>query len=119
MASAPINPFYQVENRPAAPSLFKPARVCCCCSAESLAGRPGRGQPNIVTLIPLVYRKGSGKGRQAYSRAVWICERCLSKALTSGRLGWIGGEARALWSAIQASLLDRYSAMVHEDGKSA
>lgn len=102
-----------------APSLFKPARVCCCCSAASAAGRPGKGQPSIVTLIPLVYRKGKGKAGQAYSRGVWICERCLSKALTTGRLGWIGGEARALWSAIQASLLERYSAMLHEDGANA
>jgi hypothetical protein len=100
-------------------SLFKPKRICCVCLAESTNGsrKPIAGEPNIIAISPLIYRRGSGKAQLRNAGRVQICEECLTKALTSGRLGWMSDKSAKLWTAMRSALLDCYSAMSEGDAK--
>ena len=100
------------------PRLFPSRRVCCLCGADASSHLRGRipGEPNILAITPLLYRRGSGKGRLRNAQSIHICESCLAKSLTPGRLRWNErqGDER-LWEAFRSSLLDRYSSMLKED----
>jgi len=68
-------------------------------------------------ISPLIYRRGSGKAQLRNAGRVQICEECLTKALTSGRLGWMSDKSAKLWTAMRSALLDCYSAMSEGDAK--
>lgn len=97
-------------------SLYPATRICCVCKAEArnqMRTRP-KGDPNIVSLTPLIYRRGNGKATLKNSLRIQVCEPCLVTALTAGRLHW-AFEDNKLWDAIRESILNRYSAMLRED----
>lgn len=102
------------------PALFKPKRVCCVCQAEASYGskKPVAGEPVIVAISPVVYRRGASKGQLRNAPRVQVCEACLTKALTTGRLGWLSGDGGKLWNALRSSLLDCYGIMVENDNLS-
>jgi hypothetical protein len=71
-------------------------------------------EPNIIAITPVIYRRGVGKGELKNAKAILVCETCLTRALTGGRLNWGLNERGGwkLWAAIRQSLLNRYSGMV-------
>jgi len=92
----------------AEPRLFKPSRVCCVCGASVVAWRRSLGAEDakILTLTPLLYGRGSGKGAQRCAASVLICDGCLIREIAPHR--WrIGGSK--LWDAVSASLAKCYS----------
>lgn len=99
------------------PTLYKNVRVCVVCGAEAPARvLPGERSPVVMlTITPLLYRRGSGKGTLKNARGVTVCEPCYVQAVTAGRLGWFHKSATLLWAALQQSLSDRYNAMLRDD----
>jgi hypothetical protein len=101
------------------PSLYILKRACCDCGAEADGNTRKRkpGEPNIIAITTVIYRRGEGKGTLKSAQRVQICEDCLTKALTGGRLSWTGRERGGgkLWGALRSSLLDRYSSMCEAD----
>lgn len=99
--------------------LYEMRRTCCVCEASAKGNRRrlDPGEPNIAAISMLIYYRGEGKGQLNNARRVNICVPCLNQALTNGRLTWATGNlaARKLWSALQLSLLDRYSGIVEAD----
>lgn len=98
--------------------LFSLKRVCCVCGGEATANRRERDpeEPNIIAITPVVYRRGAGKGRLQNAPRVQVCEDCLVKALTGGRLSWLGDKSAAkLWESLRESLLNRYSAAIEDE----
>lgn len=100
-----------------APTLYKATRVCCDCGAEVPSGRRQQapGGVNLVSITPLIYRRGNGKGQLKNAHQVVICETCLIKSITSGRLGWISTGESKLWTALKQSLTDRYNSLLEAD----
>lgn len=102
-----------------APTLYEMKRVCCVCDASAKGNRRrlDPGEPNIAAISMLIYYRGEGKGQLNNARRVNVCVPCLTQALTGGWLIWGPGNlaVRKLWSALQASLLDRYSSIVEAD----
>jgi hypothetical protein len=100
-------------------SLYTLKRVCCVCGGEATGNtrRPIPGEPNILAITPVLYRRGEGKGTLKSAQRVQVCEECLTRALTGGRLSWAGGDRGGwkLWAAMRSSLLDRYSGMCEAD----
>jgi hypothetical protein len=70
----------------------------------------------ILAITPIVYFWPAGRAASMTKNAlrIRICEECLAKALTTGRLPWAGDEAVKLWEALQGSLLELYEAMKQE-----
>lgn len=101
------------------PSLYTLKRVCCVCEAEAIGNTRKRrpGEPNIIAISATMYRRGSGKGQTKGVSGVQVCEECLTRALTGGRLSWAGGDRGGwkLWAALRSSLLNRYSGMCEAD----
>lgn len=101
------------------PSLYVLKRVCCVCGCEAAGNMRKRtdGEPNILAITPILYRRGEGKGTLKSAMRVQVCEECLTRALTGGRLSWAGGDRGGwkLWAALRSSLLDRYSGMCEAD----
>jgi hypothetical protein len=99
--------------------LFTPKRVCCICRTEATGNLRKRnpGELNIVSITPLLYRRGTGKGELKNGGSVQICEPDLVKALTSRPLACNGeaNEASLLWAALQTSLSGLYSGMAEAD----
>src|SRR5271166_1138585 len=106
-------------GRALTPSLYVLKRVCCVCGAEATGNTRKRApsEPNILAITPLIYRRGQGKGEIRSAMRVQVCEDCLTRALTGGRLSWAGGDRGGwkLWGAMRSSLLDRYSGMCEAD----
>ncbi len=84
------------------PSLFRPNRVCLACGCEASSGSktPVPSEPIIVAINPTVTRRGTGKSVTQAAISVRICEKCLAKAASDGRLIWGGKEAEKLGRAI-------------------
>lgn len=100
------------------PTLYKVLRTCCDCGIEAPAKKRGGplGPVNMISIAPLIYRHGGNKGRQRTGATVNICEPCLVKSITMGRLSWLKGNIR-LWTALQSSLTDCYNAHLLDDVK--
>lgn len=99
-------------------ALFKPVRVCCCCGAQATNNTRERipGEPNIIAISMVIYRRGKNKAALKSTRRIQVCEECLTSALTDGRLTWTAkSNQHKLWEAIRASVLDRYSEMCEKD----
>lgn len=97
-------------------SQFPSKRVCCICRCEATGGRKKRvpGEPNILAITPVIYRRGSGKGQLRNAPKIVICETCMVYAVTSS--GWkLPKESKSLWEAIRESISYRYSAMAEGD----
>ena len=74
------------------------------------------GKPNILAITPLLYRKGTGKGKLKNGLSIQICEPDLVKALMAPPFDpKRQKEASLLWAALQASLCGLYSGMVEGD----
>jgi hypothetical protein len=102
------------------PTLFKPKRICCVCEVEASHNQRTRliGEPIIIALSTVIYRRGAGsKGELKSAQRVQVCEDCLTRALTGNRLSWGVGDKGGwkLWAAIRSALLDRYSGMREAD----
>jgi len=99
------------------PSLFPPKRICCVCGCEASSGAktPPPGEPEIVSVSQVVYRRGKGKGQLRNAQRVQVCADCLTKTLTAGRLAWLTGENTKLWNALRSTLLDCYGKMTEDD----
>jgi hypothetical protein len=98
-------------------SLLAHRKVCCVCGCEArdrMRYRP-LGDPNILAITPILYRRGQNKGDLKNAPRIQVCEPCLVKALTEGRLIWTSKEIQNLWHALRESILVRYSSMVSED----
>lgn len=92
--------------------LYQIKKVCCVCGGEATANlrSPDPTEPNIIAITPVMYRRGHGKGQLKNAPRVQVCEACLTKALTSDRLSWLGDKsATRLWNAIRESILNSYS----------
>ncbi len=100
-------------------SLFRPKRVCCVCGCEASSGRrePIAGEPRILAITAVVYRRGSGKGQLRNAPKVQVCEECLSRARTNGRLTWMNGNdaARKFGDAIGAAIFKAYTKLAEDD----
>lgn len=94
-------------------------RVCCVCDCEAASGRKklARGEPRIIAISAVIYRRGTGKGQLRNAPRVQVCDTCLEKALTNGRLTWIGGNeaAKRLWAAMSSSILSTYEYLTLDD----
>jgi hypothetical protein len=101
------------------PTLYKLNRVCSVCEAEAAGNSRSRlpSEPNIIAISFTIYRRGNGKGILKSAQRVQVCEECLIRALTGGRLVWAGGDKGGwkLWGAIRRSLLSRYRGMVEAE----
>jgi hypothetical protein len=101
------------------PSLFIQKRICCVCESEAPSNLRELlpGEPNIIALSMTIYRRGKGKGELKAVKRVQVCESCLARALTGGRLIWAGGDRGGwkLWAAIRSNLLIRYSTLIEDE----
>ena len=97
-------------------SLFKQKRTCCVCEAQATFGarKPIQGEPNIISISPVIYMRGTGKGQLRNAPKVQICATCLTKALAGGTFG-IGVQDKKLWLALGQSLSSGYSALLDAD----
>lgn len=99
-------------------SLFpaRPARQCVVCHCEVSTGRKKRdsAEPVFLAITPVMYRRGTGKGQLRNAAKVNICESCLAKACSNGRLGWFQGKS-PLWVALRASLADCLTTLAEND----
>lgn len=97
-------------------ALFRPDRFCIVCGCKASNGRKQRdpNEPVMIAVTPVLYRRGAGKGQLRNAPRVNVCQDCLSKAATNGRLNWFQGES-PLWLALRTSLLDCLSKMVDTD----
>lgn len=96
-------------------SLFPKKRVCCVCASEATPGRKRiAGEPNVLAITPVMYRRGTGKGQLRNAPKIVICESCLVRALVSSRLG-LPKEAQKMWNAFRESISFRYGSMAEED----
>lgn len=97
------------------PTLYILKRTCCVCDAEATGNtrKPIPGEPNIISISFVIYRRGRGKGETRNAQRVQICESCLVKALHYGQS--MDGATLLLWEAIQESLMNRYSDMCEAD----
>jgi len=95
----------------------KPPRVCCVCACEASNGsrQPVAGEPVVLAITPIVYRRGNGKGRVRNASRVHVCEKCLTKAATSGRLEWINSTSPKLLRALSSAILDCLVIMTQDD----
>jgi hypothetical protein len=98
------------------PKLLKDRRACCACGVTASCGKriPVPGEPNIVAISLVIYRRGVGKGQLSAAPRVQICQDCLVKAL-AGSLFGAGREGSRLWGALRESISFRYSSMVEAD----
>jgi hypothetical protein len=97
--------------------LIAQTRTCVVCG-KTTTPRPrvvNPSDPRILAITPVMYFKGAGKCLLKNCRKVQICDQCLVKATTNGRLGWLNNNSTALWDALRASLADCYSYMVQTD----
>ena len=99
------------------PTLYKVKRVCCVCGGEASSGLHKRiqSEPNVIAIIPYVYRRGAGSGKLKNASAVQVCEPCLVRALVSLQLQI--GVTGKLWIAVRDSISNRYSAMIESEVK--
>jgi hypothetical protein len=100
------------------PTLYKVKRRCCICGAEATRnrGKLAPGEPGIVSITPVIYRGGRIKELTHACPRVEVCERCLVLACTEG---WLKSEVRwrALWEALQDSILRTYKLLDAKDGQ--
>ena len=96
-------------------SLFRTYRECCVCraTATNCAKYQIPEEPRIIALTAIVYRRGDGKGQLKNAPKVQVCEECLTKALTNGRLRWMGGNeaANKLWSCMSEAIMTAHTSM--------
>jgi hypothetical protein len=99
------------------PSLFQEIRRCVCCGAESnRQPRFGpRSGPNVLTVYATLYRKGEGKKRHRAAHSVPVCEECLVKVMSGGRLIWSGQQGSKFLTALSQSLSDCYNAILLDE----
>jgi hypothetical protein len=95
------------------PTLYHPKRTCCVCKSEATGNTrtPIAGEPNIISISFVIYRRGTGKGELRGAQRVQVCEDCLTKSLHFAKKG-IDSK---LWEAIKESLQNRYSGMCEGD----
>lgn len=99
-------------------SLFVKIRECsvCHCTAPHNVRNVDPKATTIVAISTLIYRRANGKRILRPAIRVQICDQCLSKALTSHRLGFLSGnhEANSLWENIRETLYDCYSGLLDD-----
>jgi hypothetical protein len=97
-------------------SLFRPERFCivCHCKASNGAKKRTPGEPTIIAITPVMYRRGTGKGKLRNAARVTVCEECMSKAGTAGWLKWVT-DFRPLIVALFLSLIECLSKMSADD----
>ena len=95
---------------------FPKARTCCdCgCSGPVNIGPSTAREPRVLSITPIMYRRGTSKGLLKNARSVHICEPCLIKSLVpfSSSMGIKGSK---LWNALRESLSTCYSDMQTAD----
>lgn len=89
-------------------ALFQPSRACVCCGRSSQHRKPRPGEPVIVSISFVIYRKAAGKGVTKAAPAVRVCEECLTRVLAGPRL-FRGAEGQKFLRAAAESLNARYS----------
>lgn len=99
-------------------ALFTPMRECVCCGGAAHVGPKRAGEPNVMAVSQIIYRRGSGKGRSKAARKVNICEECFVRARVGSVLG-PNKEAKRLLSAILETLSGCYSTLANEDERAA
>jgi len=100
--------------------LFTLKRRCVICGAEATGNLRKRnpGELNILSITPILYRRGTGKGQLKNGMSIQICEVDLVRALTSPPFdSKRQKEAALLWAALQGTLSGVYSAMAEADKK--
>jgi hypothetical protein len=96
-------------------TLIPKSRECCVCGASlPLRARLAQGQERIASIIVYIYRRGLGKKQLGKAEAVRVCETCLIKAVTAGRLNW-SMKGNVLWDQIRKAISLRYDRMVSTD----
>jgi hypothetical protein len=95
------------------PTLYHPKRTCCVCQVQATGNIRHHlaGEPNIISISFVIYRRGIGKGELKSAQRVQVCEDCFIKSLHFAKKGI---DAK-LWEAIKESLLNRYSSMCEAD----
>lgn len=89
-------------------SLFQQSRECVCCGRSSQHRTPRVGEPVIISISFVIYRKAAGKGITKAAPAVRVCEECFGRVLAGPRL-FRGAEGQKFLRAAVDSLNSRYS----------
>lgn len=95
-------------------SLFPSDRACVCCGRSARLRRPRAGEPVIVSISFVIYRKGAGKATTTAAPAVRVCEECLVRVLSGPRL-FRGAEGQKFMAAAGQAISARYSDILSAD----
>lgn len=90
--------------------MIRPAMECAGCGAAVPIGAHGR-KTNIMSISPLLYRRGAGKGRLRAGRRVGVCEACLAAFLA----GTIDSRCLGIVTAMRESLARLYNATLEAE----
>lgn len=91
-------------------------RVCCICKAEAARLKSNRprleGEPIMISITPMIYRRGQGKRMLKNAASVHVCESCLDLVI---EVPFTTRETERLPMALLASIEDRYNSLKRED----
>lgn len=96
------------------PTLYTAKRICAVCGCSSLPIVRGvsvpADQPNILTVQPVIYRRGANGRAQKGGPSVAICEGCMIR-LCAGKVQ----PSAPIWSALQGAISKGYNACLEAD----
>lgn len=92
--------------------IFGPKLECIGCGAVAQIGEEKR-TANVMSVSPLLYRRGKGKGRVRCGRRVPICEVCLTNLVA----GTVDSRAVNFMHGLCQSLKGVYNASVEAEAR--
>lgn len=92
-------------------SFVRPRMVCVGCGESVPVGAKSR-KTNVMSLSPLLYRRGARRSLKA-GRRVCVCEACLSAFVVSG----INRRTMAVLDALRESVATLYNAVLQAEGR--
>jgi hypothetical protein len=87
-------------------------RRCICCGLAAPYGKVTPDGHKMLSITPLLYRKGEGKGAIKAGRKINICEPCLVLACSSAIWGLEGAK---LWLAMRERLSALYKSVIEAE----
>lgn len=100
--------------------LYIPMRECVGCGRTAVNGAKlaGPDEPVIVAITPVFYLRRSSGRKIKNAPKVQVCEECLVKATTQGRLHWPGSTSEKVWNAFRQSFQTCYSKLTKQESAS-
>jgi hypothetical protein len=98
----------------ASTQLFIEKRACVCCEREATPRLRIEGEPNVLAISFVIYRRGRQGPQLKAAPRVRICDSCAVKALARAGL-FQPREATKLFAAMQERLAACYSDLLERD----